>query len=184
MEMNRAQIMELLDGLIEECLGRGITGTVAIYGGTAMAYHSPDLRTTQDVDSMFKPYETIHDAAQCVAQCHQVPADWLNMQIHDIMPPVADDDPQVYFDRDGLRVTFASKPYLLAMKAMSDRRSQKDLDDAAELFNLLGLSSWMDIDELVHRYYGKGSAGAQELFFEDIEDRALEMSREASSGRQ
>lgn len=50
------------------------------------------------------------------------------------------------------------------MKAMSDRRSQKDLDDAAVLFNALRLKNWMDIDEIVHRYYGVESAGAQELF--------------------
>lgn len=97
------------------------------------------------------------------------------MQIHDVMPPIGDDNPEVYSDANGLKVTFASKKYLLAMKAMSDRRSQKDLDDAAVLFNALRLKNWMGIDEIVHRYYGVESAGAQELFFEDIEDRADEI---------
>lgn len=56
MEMTRQKLMQLLDELIEECHTRGIEGTIAIYGGTAMVYYVPELRTTQDVDSMFRPF--------------------------------------------------------------------------------------------------------------------------------
>lgn len=175
MEMTRQKLMQLLDELIEECHTCGIEGTIAIYGGTAMVYYVPELRTTQDVDSMFRPFYEIQSAAEVVGNRNNVPNNWLNMQIHDVMPPIGDDNPEVYSDANGLKVTFASKKYLLAMKAMSDRRSQKDLDDAAVLFNALRLKNWMDIDEIVHRYYGVESAGAQELFFEDIEDRADEI---------
>ena len=165
MEMTRQKLMQLLDELIEECHTRGIEGTIAIYGGTAMVYYVPELRTTQDVDSMFRPFSEIQSAAEVVGNRNNVPNNWLNM----------DDNPEVYSDANGLKVTFASKKYLLAMKAMSDRRSQKDLDDAAVLFNALRLKNWMGIDEIVHQYYGVESAGAQELFFEDIEDRADEI---------
>lgn len=139
MEMTRQKLMQLLDELIEECHTRGIEGTIAIYGGTAMVYYVPELRTTQDVDSMFRPFYEIQSAAEVVGNRNNVPNNWLNMQIHDVMPPIGDDNPEVYSDANGLKVTFASKKYLLAMKAMSDRRSQKDLDDAAVLFNALRL---------------------------------------------
>ena len=175
MEMTRQKLMQLLDELIEECHTRGIEGTIAIYGGTAMVYYVPELRTTQDVDSMFRPFSEIQSAAEVVGNRNNVPNNGLNMHIHDVMPPIGDDNPEVYSDANGLKVTFASKKYLLAMKAMSDRRSQKDLDDAAVLFNALRLKNWMGIDEIVHQYYGVESAGAQELFFEDIEDRADEI---------
>lgn len=56
MEMTRQKLMQLLNELIEECHTRGIEGTIAIYGGTAMVYYVPELRTTQDVDSMFRPF--------------------------------------------------------------------------------------------------------------------------------
>jgi hypothetical protein len=72
-------------------------------------------------------------------------------------------------------VQLGSREYLLAMKAMTSRRSEQDKTDAALLFNQLGLNSWLDIAELVSRYYGPaGSAGSQELFWEDIADTALE----------
>lgn len=108
-----------------------------------MVYYVPELRTTQDVDSMFRPFSEIQSAAEVVGNRNNVPNNWLNMQIHDVMPPIGDDNPEVYSDANGLKVTFASKKYLLAMKAMSDRRSQKDLDDAAVLFNALRLKNWM-----------------------------------------
>lgn len=64
MEMTRQKLMQLLDELIEECHTRGIEGTIAIYGGTAMVYYVPELRTTQDVDSMFRPFSEIQSAAE------------------------------------------------------------------------------------------------------------------------
>ena len=62
MEMTRQKLMQLLDELIEECHTRGIEGTIAIYGGTAMVYYVPELRTTQDVDSMFRPFSEIQSS--------------------------------------------------------------------------------------------------------------------------
>ena len=130
---------------------------------------------------MFRPYDEIREAAETIALRNHIPTRWFNMQIHDVMPPKDDDAPEIYHNKEGLKVVFASKPYLLAMKAMSDRKTQKDLDDAATLFNALGLRNWMDIDDIVHRYYGNESAGSQELFFEDIEERATEIAEETNT---
>lgn len=174
--MNFSQLITLLDELIDECISLGVTGNINIYGGTAMLFHYHELRSTTDVDSMFAPQKEISAAAHKVAERHPgLPPQWFNMQIHDVMPLHNDDHPITYFNESGLIVRVASQQYLLAMKAMSDRRSEKDLFDAAVLFNSLSLRSWMDIDRIVHRYYSGESAGSQELFFEDIEDRAQEL---------
>lgn len=98
MEMTRQKLMQLLNELIEECHTRGIEGTISIYGGTAMVYYVPELRTTQDVDSMFRPFSEIQSAAEVVGNRNNVPNNWLNMQIHDVMPPIGDDNPEVKID--------------------------------------------------------------------------------------
>lgn len=56
MEMTHAKIMSLIDELIDSCVKQNIAGTISIYGGSAMAYHLPTLRTTQAIDSISKPY--------------------------------------------------------------------------------------------------------------------------------
>jgi hypothetical protein len=85
------------------------------------------------------------------------------------MPPSPDDKPTVYYSDDALKVEFGSREYLLAMKAMTSRRSEQDKFDAALLFNDLGLKTWLDLANVVGKYYhSSGHAGSQELFWEDI----------------
>jgi hypothetical protein len=48
-------------------------------------------------------------------------------------------------------------------------------EDILSLLDELGLRSWLDIAEVVKRYYGSsGNAGSQELFWEDIAEAAQE----------
>lgn len=184
MEMTHGELMTLIDELAKECVAHRITGIMTIYGGCAMMFHHPDLRATHDVDSVFRPYQQIKELAESIALRHAgVDQQWLNMQVRDVLPIHDDDAPITYFNKDGFTIRFASQRYLLAMKAMSDRHSQKDLDDAAILFNALHLRNWMDIDNIVHQYFGNGSAGAQELFMEDIEDRAAELAAQSPTAQ-
>lgn len=71
------------------------------------------------------------------------------MQVYDVLPPKKDDSPEVYYDNGKVKVLFASKEYLLAMKSMVSRKTERDKYDAALLFNLLHLSSWLDIEKIV-----------------------------------
>ncbi|MDR2106238.1 MAG: hypothetical protein LBP24_02390 [Coriobacteriales bacterium] len=174
MDLSRDDILALLDELVAELKAQGISGTIAIYGGSAVSFYHPTRGVTRDVDSFFQPYEAIADVAARIAARHPGLGDtWLNMQIYDKMPPEPDDDPTVYYADDALTIQFGSQEYLLAMKAMTGRRSEQDKADAALLFNELGLCSWLDIAEVVGRYYGSAkNAGSQELFWEDIADVA------------
>jgi hypothetical protein len=175
MDLTTDEMEETLSRFIEQLVAKGIKGTVKIYGGAAVIYHLPELRTTTDIDSIFAPLREIQEQTEIFARSNPgLGARWFNAQIHDVMPLREDENPKIFYNANGLKVTFASVKYLLAMKAMSDRRSVKDLDDAAKLFNALQLSTWLDIDKLVTKYYST-DPGSQELFFEDIEERAEEL---------
>jgi hypothetical protein len=58
------------------------------------------------------------------------------------------------------------------MKAMTGRRSEVDLSDAAELCIIIGITDARGIRDVVKAYWGAASRGVQELFFGDIADRA------------
>jgi hypothetical protein len=181
MDLTRQDILDLLDELIAELIQDGVTGEIVVYGGSAVAYYHGERDVTRDVDSMYKPYAKIKKAAQAVAARHEgLDDNWFNMQIHDMMPPVPDDNPSVYYEDKGLTASFASQEYLLAMKANCSRRSEQDKQDAAMLYSALGLKSWLDIAAVVAKYYGEGNYGSQELFFEDIEDLAQELKSTAN----
>ena len=68
------------------------------------------------------------------------------------------------------------------MKAMTTRRSTVDLEDAAVLCTVLGIVHEEQIAQIVKEFWGTSDVGSQELFFEDIVERAEQLGRE-SSGR-
>jgi len=175
MDLTREDILQLLDELIVMLKERGITGEITVYGGSAVAYYHQDRGVTRDVDSMFLPYKEIKAIAIELAAKHRgLSDDWLNAQIADVMPSKPDENPVIYYKDNYLTVQFGSEEYLLAMKAVSSRRSEQDRFDAALMFNSLHLKSYLDISNLVSKYYGAGSWGSQELFWEDIEELALQ----------
>ena len=172
--MISTQLTTLIDELITECEARNISGSITIYGGTAMLYYFHDLRSTIDVDATFVPYEEIKQVSTTIASRHNIPNDWFNSAVHDCIPPQPDPCATLYYRGKNLSVFFASQEYLLAMKASSSRRSEKDLLDAATLFNALDLNSTSDIERIVSTYFNSTQFG-EELFFEDIVDLANEL---------
>ncbi|MCL2757397.1 MAG: DUF6036 family nucleotidyltransferase [Coriobacteriia bacterium] len=174
MDLTRDDVLALLDELISILKERGITGRIAVYGGSAIAYYHETRGVTRDIDSIFSPYREIAAIAEELANKHEgLRDDWLDMAIMDVMPFQPDDNPEIYYQDEGITVQFGSKEYLLAMKAVSSRRSEQDRLDAALLYNSLSLKSYLDINDLVSKYYVKGNWGSQELFWEDIEELAL-----------
>ena len=67
-------------------------------------------------------------------------------------------------------IEIASPDYVLAMKAMTTRKSAGDLDDAVYLCRMLGISNETQVENIVRRYFPGGQFGSQELFFERIID--------------
>ncbi|MCL1847711.1 MAG: hypothetical protein FWF91_07105 [Coriobacteriia bacterium] len=178
MDLTKEDILALLDELIEILRGRGIVGEITVYGGSAIAYYHDKRGVTRDVDSIFSPYQEIAAIAKEIAACHQGLNDnWLNTGVITVMPPKPDEKPELYYQDENISVQFGSEEFLLAMKATSTRRTEQDLYDAALLYNSLSLKSYLDISDLVSKYYGKGNWGSQELFWEDIEEYANELTR-------
>lgn len=82
---------------------------------------------------------------------HGLEPDWLNDAAKGFLPG-DDKNPHTVFESESLLVQVPSPEYLLAMKLHASR-DDRDLDDAAVLFNLLGFHSSQDcIDLLTHTY--------------------------------
>jgi hypothetical protein len=181
MDLSRDDILNLLDELISNLRVKKIKGTITIYGGSAVSYYLEERGVTRDIDSVAEPLGDIRECVNDIAQRHVgLQDDWLNVAVKSVLPPKPDDAPDVYYQDDDLTIRIASKSYLLAMKAASPRRAERDKRDAALLFNALGLNSWLDIDKAVAKYYYPGNWGPQELFWEDIADTAFKI-RSASN---
>jgi hypothetical protein len=174
MDLTRKDILLLIDELIELLKAKNISGTITIYGGSAVSYYHDERGVTRDIDSIISPSKEVLEAAKELSKAHPGLQDnWLNMGIITIMPPVPDGNPSIYYQDDDLTIQFGSEEYLLAMKAVVPRRSEQDKFDAALLFNSLELKSWLDIYRIVEKYFlGSGNWGSQELFWEEIEDLA------------
>jgi len=177
MDLERKDILALIDDLVSEMKKRGTSGVINIYGGSAIAYYFEARAVTRDVDSLFQPYEEIREIAQELTLKYPgLGKDWLNSAVMEVMPSKPDENPEVYYQNENITVQFGSREYLLVMKATASRRAEQDRHDAALLFNDLALNSHLDIARLVAKYYDKNTNwGSQELFWEDIEELAQEL---------
>jgi hypothetical protein len=159
----------------------GVHAEMFVVGGAAMALVYDDRRTTVDIDAILRPRDVVLDTAATMAQELGLPVSWLNDAVVEMMPPASDDNPRAVGEFDGLSVSVASPEYLLAMKAMVSRKSPSDLEDAAWLCVTLGITDERQVEHVVRRYFGPGSLGPQELWFEDITERATLLRKERTA---
>ncbi|MDR3360148.1 MAG: hypothetical protein LBO20_05795, partial [Bifidobacteriaceae bacterium] len=115
-------------------------------------------------------------AAAQVAEAQRLPETWLSDAVRSVWPTFADPAPRVVWASRGVSLEVASPAYLLTMKAMASRRSQADLDDAAQLCLLLGVPNEAALEDLIRANLPtEAPFGAQKLFFEDIIARARQL---------
>jgi len=165
--MNRKDLLRLLAERMEQ---RGVVGELFIVGGSAMALAYDARRTTVDIDAVIHPRDVLLDIAHQIAADFGLSPNWLNDAVSVYLPNAEDAKPRRLAEFGPLRVSIGSSEFLLAMKAMVSRKSPGDLDDAVTLARILGVSREGQIEEIVHRYFGSGTLGAQELWIEDIID--------------
>jgi hypothetical protein len=170
--MDGETIRTLLAQLGERIARRGLRAELFIVGGAAMALVYDDRRTTSDIDAILHPRDEVLNEAAAMASEHGLSAHWLSDAVRQMMPPAGDDAPRTLGEFGGLAISIGSPQYLLAMKAMVSRKSPSDLDDAARLCIALDVTTADQVERIVRRYFGTGTFGAQELWFEDILDRA------------
>lgn len=168
-QFDAEDIRFLLGRLDAELQRLGVAGSIFVVGGAAMILAYNASRATADIDAILEPRETVLAAAAAVARQEGLGPRWLSDGVLQMMPPRADDHPHSLKIGPSLSVDIASADYVLAMKAMTSRQSDGDLRDAAQLCRILGITTEVEIEAVVTRYFGASSGfGAQELFFERI----------------
>ncbi|MCL2091863.1 MAG: DUF6036 family nucleotidyltransferase [Micrococcales bacterium] len=183
-DMGGHDVRALLTELGGRMAADGVHAEMFVVGGAAMALVYDDRRTTADIDAILRPRDVVLDMAAAMARQMGLPTSWLNDAVVEMVPPNRDDNPRTVGEFGGLSVSVASPQYLLAMKAMVSRKSPSDLEDAALLCVTLGITAEAQVERAVRRYFGPGALGSQELWFEDIVERAALLAKERAREQQ
>ena len=118
----------------------------------ALAYDQD--RLTRDVDALFVPAPEVRRIAEEMSGPHGLEPDWLNDAAKGFLPGT-DEHPRTVFESESLLVQVPSPEYLLAMKLHASR-DDRDLDDAALLFNRLGYINAQECIDLLTATYPTG----------------------------
>ncbi|MFI7060219.1 DUF6036 family nucleotidyltransferase [Kribbella sp. NPDC050124] len=151
-EFTAAEIIDLLSELDKRLRTRGISASVFVVGGAAIAVTSGDNpRRTEDIDAITRD-EAVVEEARAMASQRKLPEDWLNTRASPWMPPLPEGALQ-RSDTPGLHITYATDEFLLATKLIAQRR--KDAGDIVALSRGLGMenASAEDLGRLIYRYY-------------------------------
>lgn len=144
-----------LGGLFQELSDRlanvGEHAQLFVVGGAAMALAYDGSRVTRDVDALFEPTGAVRQVAAEMSGPHGLEPDWLNDAVKGFLPGDVHDT-RVVFESENLLVQVPPPEYLLAMK-MHAARDDRDLDDAATLFNAAGLQTADQGRELLESTY-------------------------------
>ena len=117
--MGRAELERAFTALGERLQQRGVTATLFVVGGAAMAMAYDARRLTRDVDAMLVPHGVVVEEARTVADSLGLPPWWLNEQATAYVSGKDDPGKRAVFDHPGLRVTVASPEHIFAMKALA-----------------------------------------------------------------
>lgn len=149
--LDAARVLALFQELSDRLSQAGVSAQLFVVGGAAMALAYDDARLTRDVDALFVPAPQVRQIAEEISIAHGLEPDWLNDAAKGFLPG-DDENPATVFESESLLVQVPSPEYLLAMKLHASR-DERDLDDAAVLFNRLGYTTAQDcIDLLIHTY--------------------------------
>lgn len=140
-ELVRSDIEALLDEIDSAMTEAGLTGSVDLVGGAAMALRYYDRIGTTDVDGSVYPSPEIIAIADVVGARHGLKAGWLNNAAQGFMPPGdTGEDPVIARQGTSLTVRVVGPKTLLAMKLRASRPS-KDADDIAVLLRECGVTT-------------------------------------------
>lgn len=133
--LDAARVLALFQELSDRLADTGVSAQLFVVGGAAMALAYDDGRVTRDVDALFVPAPEVRQIAEDMSIAHGLEPDWLNDAAKGFLP--GDDvSPRTVFESESLLAQVPSPQYLLAMKLHASR-DERDLDDAAVLFNRL-----------------------------------------------
>lgn len=147
-------VRALFGELSDRLAAAGVSAQLFVVGGAAMALAYDADRLTRDVDALFVPAPEVRRIAEEMSGPHGLEPDWLNDAAKGFLPG-SDEHPHTVFESESLLVQVPSPEYLLAMKLHASR-DDRDLDDAALLFNRLGYINAQECIDLLTATYPTG----------------------------
>lgn len=150
-ELNAEHLRELFQEISDRLAARDQEAQLFVVGGAAMALEYDGGRLTRDVDAAFVPTSAVRQIAAEISEVHGLEPDWINDAAKGFMPG-ADESPRTVFESESLLVQVPSPEYLLAMKLHSSR-DERDLADAATLFNIAGYTTADEAVDLLEKTY-------------------------------
>ncbi len=145
------QVTALFEDLSARLASEGQSAHLFVVGGAAMALQYDATRVTRDVDALLRPVAAVRRIAADIGASRGLECDWLNAAAKGFLPG-NEAHPQTVFQSDSLRVDIPSTQYLLAMKLHAGR-DDRDLDDAATLFNAAGMTTGDQGRKLLEQRY-------------------------------
>lgn len=172
-------VRDLFHELSDRLEARELHAQLFVVGGAAMALAYDQGRLTRDVDALFVPAQEVRQIAEEISTAHGLEPDWLNDAAKGFLPG-PDEHPRTVFESESLLVQVPSPEYLLAMKLHASR-DERDLDDAATLFNQLGYTTAQDgVDLLASTYPATQLLPRHRYIAQDVAQRAA--ARHAGQG--
>lgn len=170
-QLDAGTVRALFTELSDRLAAAGVSAHLFVVGGAAMALaYDPD-RITRDVDALFIPAPEVRQIAKAMSAGHGLEADWLNDAAKGFLPG-NDEHPRTVFESASLVVQIPSPEYMLAMKLHASR-DDRDLDDAALLYNTLGYTSAQECIDLLAGTYPPGQLLPRHRYLaEDVAARA------------
>lgn len=155
--LGRDLILTMLREVGQILHDQGLSTTIHVVGGAAIALTLKNERITHDVDAVLRdhPAEFLH-AAHTVARHHRMNTDWIGDDVSPFISrnPVGQEH---HFVFPGLSVYVASPEHILAMKvrAAATRDAQRDLDDIIFLVHHLQIRTPEEVARLAeHQFEG------------------------------
>jgi hypothetical protein len=148
--MTAEEIKQYLSELNDELCAINVKGEVCLYGGAVMCIAFNARPATKDVDAVFEPVRVIGQAANRIAERHNLAVDWLNNGVKMFL---VEHEKNILFDWSNLKVYVPSPDYLLAMKTLSARANTSDRNDIEFLIAKLNLRNPEQVFNIVKNYY-------------------------------
>lgn len=201
-DLGRDEIIQLLREVGDRLDEKGLTASIYVVGGTAMALTLNSRRVTRDVDAALQDHpDELREATDQVAEAHGLGRDWFNPAAIAFTTNEADVDAGE-LTVPGLDVSIISPKHLLAMKIRANRG--KDFEDLVYLFHFLGIDDpqqaaditnelfddtyvgWFDPDEALYiaeDVFRSAEARGLPIGSTRIDEQDLGLAAEAEGGR-
>lgn len=149
--LTKVQLLNALKLLGEKLASEGKSGELLLMGGAAMALVHDARDMTKDIDALYEPKLDINRLTEEVAEEMQLPPDWLNDSVKGFVS--AELEAEEFLSFPGLQINSISPEYLLAMKLLSARLSETDLEDVKFLLEKLDVDSPSQAYAILENYY-------------------------------